>query len=241
MLFRSGLFSNVAAAPPAGAPRLPADRQRLCFVEEALRPRLRQGLRVGEARAVFEAVKAHVASSLNCGGVERFEARLRQPPPPDGGSDWELLSAFATVAPSCLRGLGPRYEELADAIERGWALTAPTPLPAEGQCAWVNALAVFADGRLASGSSDTTIRIWEGMGETCLVTLTGHGKGVQCLAVLPDGRLASGSGDATIRVWDPLSGACGAVFEGHGGAVKDRKSTRLNSSHSSVSRMPSSA
>ena len=122
----SGLFRNVAAAPAAAAPRVPADRQRLVFVEEALRGRLREGLRVGEARAVFDAVKAHVAASLNC-SVESFEALLRQPPPAGSASDSELLQAFATVAPSCLRGLGPRYDELADATEAAWAAV-PQPL-----------------------------------------------------------------------------------------------------------------
>jgi formylglycine-generating enzyme required for sulfatase activity len=122
----SGLFRNVAAAPAAGAPRVPADRQRLVFVEEALRGRLREGLRVGEARAVFDAVKAHVAASLNC-SVESFEALLRQPPPAGSTSDSELLQAFATVAPSCLRGLGRRYDELADATEAAWAAV-PQPL-----------------------------------------------------------------------------------------------------------------
>jgi formylglycine-generating enzyme required for sulfatase activity len=115
----SGLFRNVAAAPAPGAPRVPADRQRLVFVDEALRGRLREGLRVGEARAVFDAVKAEVARSLNC-SVDSFEALLKQPPPPGSVSDSEVLQAFATVAPSCLRGLGRRYEELADAIEKGW-------------------------------------------------------------------------------------------------------------------------
>ena len=42
--------------------------------------------------------------------------------------------------------------------------------------------------------------------------------------------------------WDPpiLEGEC-ILPEGYGFMVKDRKSTRLNSSHSGQSRMPSSA
>jgi WD40 repeat protein len=84
---------------------------------------------------------------------------------------------------------------------------------------WVMALAVLCDGRLASGSRDTTIRLWDPASGACERVFEGHQGGVIALAVLGDGRLASGSWDNTIRLWDPASGACERVFEGHQGWV----------------------
>lgn len=71
----------------------------------------------------------------------------------------------------------------------------------------VLALAVLDDGRLASGSWDKTVRIWDPAGRAEPVVLTGHTGGVTALAVLDDGRLASGSVDKTVRIWDPTGTA----------------------------------
>jgi WD40 repeat protein len=65
------------------------------------------------------------------------------------------------------------------------------------------ALAVLGDGRLASGSSDNTIRLWDPASGACERVFGGHQGWVMALAVLGDGRLASGSRDNTIRLWDP--------------------------------------
>ena len=65
----------------------------------------------------------------------------------------------------------------------------------------VEALAVLEGGRLASGSMDRTIKIWELATRTCVATLEGHEGGVWSLAELVDGRLASGSNDTTIKIW----------------------------------------
>ncbi|MFM9101799.1 MAG: WD40 repeat domain-containing protein, partial [Cyanobium sp.] len=61
----------------------------------------------------------------------------------------------------------------------------------------VNALAVLPDGRLVSGSDDSTIRLWDPASGSCLAVFVGHQDWVEALAVLPDGRLASGSWDRT--------------------------------------------
>ena len=63
----------------------------------------------------------------------------------------------------------------------------------EGHGGWVNALAMLPDGRLASGSSHTTIRLWDVKTGAETAKLEGHDVSVNALAVLPDGRLASGS------------------------------------------------
>src|SRR2546430_4298140 len=64
---------------------------------------------------------------------------------------------------------------------------------------------------------------------------------IRSLAYSPDGKtVASGSHDNTLKVWDVATGK--ERFQGnHAGAVRslafsqDRKSTRLNSSHSQIS------
>ena len=72
----------------------------------------------------------------------------------------------------------------------------------EGHSDSVHALCVLPDGRLASGSRDYTIRLWDVKTGAESARLEGHSKSVKALCVLPDGRLASGSSDNTIRLWD---------------------------------------
>ena len=83
----------------------------------------------------------------------------------------------------------------------------------------MSALALLADGRLASGSVDHTIKLWNAGSGACEATLEGHADWVGALAVLADGRLASGSGDGTIKLWSPASGTCEATLEGHARGV----------------------
>ena len=70
----------------------------------------------------------------------------------------------------------------------------------------VNALALLPDGRLASGSDDETIRLWDLETEEAVQILRGHEGSVAALAVTSEGDLASGSYDGTVRLWSLHSG-----------------------------------
>ncbi|MBL8558793.1 MAG: AAA family ATPase [Hyphomonadaceae bacterium] len=72
----------------------------------------------------------------------------------------------------------------------------------EGHSETVMFLLPIPDGRLASASSDKTIRIWNVETGAEIARLSGHTSTVRALALLPDGRLASGSSDGSIRLWD---------------------------------------
>ena len=61
--------------------------------------------------------------------------------------------------------------------------------------------------RLASGSVDKTVLIWDAASGEQLCSLTGHSDGVTSVSWSPDGkRLASGSFDETVRIWEFATG-----------------------------------
>jgi WD40 repeat protein len=74
----------------------------------------------------------------------------------------------------------------------------------EGHTLMVNTLAFSPNGaRLASGSNDGTIKLWDPRTGEEVLTLRGHNSGVLSLAFSPDGhRLVSGSIDHTAKIWD---------------------------------------
>ncbi|UKO98211.1 serine/threonine-protein kinase [Nostoc sp. UHCC 0870] len=72
----------------------------------------------------------------------------------------------------------------------------------------VNTIAISADAtKLASGSSDNTIKLWNLDTNEVKHTLKGHSDFVWSVAFSPDGKiLASGSRDKTIRLWNIQQG-----------------------------------
>ena len=71
---------------------------------------------------------------------------------------------------------------------------------------------------LATGSYDTTIKIWDIEGGNEIRTLRGHTSGIRCLQ-FDDTKLISGSLDNTLRIWNWRTGECLRVLTGHRGGI----------------------
>ncbi len=95
------------------------------------------------------------------------------------------------------------------------------PYTYRGHSLQVTAVAWSPDGtRLASGSKDGTVQIWDAADGRHAYTYPGHSGAVTAVAWSPDGtRIASGSVDGTVQVWDEADGSRPYTYPGHSGAV----------------------
>ncbi|KAL6409849.1 NWD1 protein [Ilyonectria robusta] len=113
----------------------------------------------------------------------------------------------------------PNWITLKPSMESDWNACLQT---LEGHGRSVSSVVFSADGqRLASGSQDKTVKVWDAATGACMQTLKGHGDWVWSVVFSADGqRLASGSWDKTVKVWDAAIGACVQTLEGHGHSVR---------------------
>ncbi len=96
-----------------------------------------------------------------------------------------------------------------------------------GHAKEVTSVAWSPDGkRVASGSSDTTVQVWNASDGSHLFTYHGHSEGVDAVAWSPDGkRIASGSGDLestddnTVQICNASDGSRLLTYTGHSDVV----------------------
>jgi WD40 repeat protein len=93
----------------------------------------------------------------------------------------------------------------------------------EGHESYVLGVAFDPAGRtLASGSHDSTVKLWEVASGKLLRSLEGHEDAVFSVAFDPAGRtLASGSHDSTVKLWEVASGKLLRTLEGHTSSVHE--------------------
>ena len=72
----------------------------------------------------------------------------------------------------------------------------------EGHDAEIYCLLELLDGRIASGSMDWTVKIWDVKNKICVQTLYGQKSSILSLAQLNDGKLISGCADRSIYIWN---------------------------------------
>ncbi|KAK2589635.1 hypothetical protein QQS21_012685 [Conoideocrella luteorostrata] len=113
----------------------------------------------------------------------------------------------------------PDWIELNPVVEPAWNACLQT---LEGHSDWVTSIVFSANGqRLASGSNDKTVKVWDAATGACIQTLEGHNGPVTLVVFSADGQwLVSGSSDKTVKVWDAAMGACIQTLEGHNSPVR---------------------
>jgi WD40 repeat protein len=98
--------------------------------------------------------------------------------------------------------------QLTTSLERDYTQPCKSIQKFEGHSEGILVLTVLSDGRLISGSADSTIKLWDVNSGQCLQTLRGHNTYVHALAILSNGRLASGDQQGIIKIWDLNTGNC---------------------------------
>lgn len=126
-----------------------------------------------------------------------------------GHTDWVLCVAYSPCGTMIATGS-------MDNTIRLWNAASGEPLGGllSGHSKWISSLAweplhLVKDGqtpRLASGSKDNAVKVWDTTSRVCAMTLSGHSNAVSCVKWSGSNILYSASHDKTIRAWDINAG-----------------------------------
>ncbi len=130
--------------------------------------------------------------------------------------DYEACLSQVQTLPEGLRR-SPQIQKLLSQCQAGatWQNIQVQTLPGHEASVW--SVAISPNGQtLASGSDDTTIKLWNLQTGKLLRTLSGHSSYVLSVAISPDGQtLASASWDKTIKIWHLPTGKLLRTLSGH--------------------------
>jgi len=84
-----------------------------------------------------------------------------------------------------------------------------------GHTSGVSSVLVLPDGRIASGSNDNTLRVWDLDNMKRTLTLQGRDCCISCVSILYDGRIVNGSCNNTLHIWDPNNMKYTMTLKGH--------------------------
>jgi WD40 repeat protein len=88
-----------------------------------------------------------------------------------------------------------------------------------GHTGCVLSITLLQDNKIATGSDDNSIKIWDLLTRDCIKTFIGHFESVNCIAFLGNNKIASGSEDDTIKIWDIITGICLQTLTGHSSSI----------------------
>ncbi len=226
--------ATAAAAPmrlnpltPA-KPAIPPSTSVRTMRRDRLRWRLRAIVGAGRMLLVMTAIGAAVvATSFYWNEIKAWLAPTREPEvirvpaEPVSAPEPEHVSPSAEKSAAVIAASKPAHPAVV--APRTVVAQPPTVLDRTfgGHKDWVQSVIFSPDSkRLASASTDRTVKVWDVANGTLLGTLRGHEGAISAVAFSPDGKwIASASDDGSVRLWDGYTGVQRAVLRGSTGSM----------------------
>ncbi|MEB3826705.1 hypothetical protein [Phormidium sp. CCY1219] len=139
-------------------------------------------------------------------------------PPPEGSAEAEPPTSAPQGNRSGDKVVLPSFRKSREPAPQNWSCIQSLPAHAD----WVRAIAISPDGKiLATGSFDTSVKLWKLPSGELMQVLAEHERGVFSLAISSDGEtLASASWDKTVKLWRLPGGELVETLSGHTGSVR---------------------
>ncbi len=214
--------ANYAKAEAAQAERARADSEKARAVSE----RQLERSQLEEGRAWLERARTsrgkgdHLTSLMFAGRAVGFAGYGRQDQDsPELKLKYPLLLGKAFIDAEAEKERLQEVKavaEFVDSVSPTWLPIWSSPVQAHHRGP-VTSVGFSPDGtRLASGSGDHTVKLWDAATGKELAILLGHSSDVTSVTFSRNGtRLASGSEDKTVMLWDVASGKAWATLQGH--------------------------